>query len=111
MANNQIGCPSPATRINAKDFTEETVEIELALNGQDFVEISIPFRFVGTKPAGEPVAAPEQQHREKWFVTALIGGIVLVYVLYVIVRAVVPRSSKGKFPLVEQSDKPQRKNF
>jgi len=115
IANNQVACPSPSTRIAPEYLAEENVEIELALNGQDFIKVSIPFRFVGTKPAGN-----NNNERTKWVLTVLMGGIVLVFILYVILRSFVPRLAKEKFPLIGKfqmnddsniNKAPQRKNI
>jgi len=113
LAYNQIGCPSPNTVIPPQNVSEETVEIEVALNGQDFLQISIPFQFIGTKSKTSGSEAG-------WVMNIAIGGIMVIFVLYVLTRYYNPKPDGEKIPLtknIQKSDEfinksaPQRNFF
>ena len=49
LAYNQVGCPTPTPRVDASSLSQETVQVEIALNGQDYLTVPTTFTFTGNQ--------------------------------------------------------------
>jgi len=57
------------------DISEETVNVEVAMNGHDFASGTLTFKFIGSKSSS---------HGFAWLIAVILGGLVLVGLLYLI---------------------------
>ncbi len=74
---NTITCPSPSTNMALSDISEESVNVEVAMNGRDFASTTLTFKFIGSKSSS---------HGFAWLIAVILGGLVLVGLLYLISR-------------------------
>jgi len=106
IAHNQVGCPSPNTKVSLHEISEENVVLEISLNGQDFVKIPTSFKFIGTNayPSG---------HGFTWVMAIAVGIATLIIILYLFGKHFIPtlenNSHNDKVPLaanLPRSDDP-----
>jgi len=110
---DQIGCPTPNTRMDQSEISSESVDFEISINGQDFIKYSKPFKFVGTKTA-------TQSSSSSWMILLLFGSATFFFILFVIAKSFDPSNGRNgnkkafaKEDLSEQSvdnNTTQRKN-
>jgi len=85
---DQIGCPSPNTRMEQTEIGAESVDFEISLNGQDFIKYSKPFTFIGTKTTAQSSSA--------WMVMLLFGTATFFFLLFVITKSFDPFNGQNR---------------
>jgi len=73
--------------MSANDLMEETVTLQVSINGHDFTTQNLEFTFYGTKTT---------EHARAWFVAIVIGCLVLLLLLYLLYKAFDPNSTFGR---------------
>lgn len=81
------------------DISEETVNVEVALNGNDFAQSTLAFKFIGSKSSS---------HGFAWLIAVILGGLVLVGLLYLISKLfqAPPPGAQRTYPPMQQPIKP-----
>ena len=85
---DQIGCPSPNTRMEQGDISSESVDFEVSINGQDFIKYSKPFKFIGTKTTTESSSS-------SWMILLLFGSATFFFILFVIAKSFDPSNGRN----------------
>lgn len=110
IAYNQIRCPTPSTRIDSSSFAQEAVQVQIALNGQDYLTVPTAFTFTGTGTGtgngdgNQPVitdtyVTTSESSAADWFMPLVTAFVFVSFIFYITNRRF-PNFNKEEIPLV-----------